>query len=58
MLEDNSHEVKVIFQINKHGTHAKEKWIGYDLSYNQWIKLSNVKETAPEVMKTLLRGKE
>ena len=40
VLEDDSYEVEAIIQINKHGTHAKVKWMGYDYPYNQWIRLS------------------
>ena len=57
-LEDDSYEVEAILQINKRGTHAKVKQMGYDYSQNQWIQLSELKTTAPEVVNTLLRGKK
>ena len=56
-LEDNYYEVEAILQINKRGTHAKVKWMGYDSSHNQRIRLSELQDTAPEVVKTFLRGK-
>ena len=31
-LEDNYYEVKAILYINKYGTHAKVKLIGYDFT--------------------------
>ena len=37
---------------------SKVKWKGYDSSCNQWIKLSELKEMALEVVKTFLSGKE
>ena len=57
-LEDDSYEVEAIFQINKRGTRTKVKWMGYDSSHNQWIQLYELRDTALEVMKTFLRGKE
>ena len=45
-LEDDYYKVEAILQINKHGTHSKVKWIGYDSFHNQWIKLFELKETA------------
>ena len=38
--------------------HAKVKLRGYDCSYNQCIKLSELKKTAPGIVKTFSRGKE
>ena len=32
ILEDDSFKVTAIIQINKRGTHAKVKWVGYDSS--------------------------
>ena len=55
-LEDDSYEVEIILQINKYVIYTKEKLIGYDSSKNQQIKLSKVRKTAPEVVKTFLRG--
>ena len=49
-LEDDSYKVKTILKINKRGTHAKEKWMGYNSSHNQWIKLAELWETASEVV--------
>ena len=57
-LEDDSYEVEAILQINKHGTCTKVKWMGYDSSHNQWIWISELLDTALEVVKTFLRGKE
>ena len=57
-LADDSFEVKAILQIEKHGTHAKVKWVGYDSSYNQWIWLCELPDTALKVVKTFLRGEE
>ena len=34
-LEDDYYKVKVIIQINKHGTNAKVRWLGYDSYPNQ-----------------------
>ena len=42
VLEDDSYEVEAILQINKRGTYAKVKWMGYDSSHNQWIRLSEL----------------
>ena len=41
-LADDSYEVETILQINKRGTHAKVEWVGYDSSYNQWIRFSEL----------------
>ena len=49
-LADDSYEVEAILQINKCGTHAKVKWVGYDSSHNQSIQLSELQNTAPEVV--------
>ena len=57
-LEDDSYKVEAILQINKHGTHAKLKWMGYDSSYNQWIQFSNLQDTALDLVRTFLRVKE
>ena len=57
-LADDSHKVEAILKINKCETYAKVKWMGYDSSHNQWIRLSKLWDTAPEVMKTFLKGKE
>ena len=56
-LEDDSYKVEAILQINKHGTHAKVKWLGCDSSHNQCIRLSELQYTAPELLKTSLRVK-
>ena len=58
VLENDSYEVKAILQIKKHKTHANIKWIGYDSLQNQWIKPSELRETALNIVKTFLRGKE
>ena len=57
MLEDDSY-MRSILQINKHATNAKVKKVGYDSSQNQCIQLSKLRETASDVVKTFLRGKE
>ena len=57
-LKYDSYEVEAILQINKRGTHAKVKLMGYDSSQNQWFWLSELQDTAPEVVKAFLRGKE
>ena len=57
-LEDDSYKVEAILQINKRGTHAKVKWMGYDSLHNQWIWISELQDTACEIMKTFLKGKE
>ena len=43
-LKDDSYEVEAIFQINKCIKYDKLKWICYDLSCNQWIKLLELRE--------------
>ena len=61
MLEGDSDKVEAILQINKHGKHANMKCLGYSSSYNQWIKLSELRvftTLAPEVVKTFVRGKQ
>ena len=34
-LEDDSYKVEAILEINKCGTYAKVKWVGYDFSHNK-----------------------
>ena len=51
-------KLKPSFKSKNRGRHAKVKWMGYDSSHNQLIKLSKLRKTAIEVVKTLLRGKE
>ena len=41
-LDNDSYEVKDTLQINKHETHSKVKWMGYDSSHNQCIQLSKL----------------
>ena len=41
-LVDDYYEVEAILQINKRGTHAKVKLVGYDSSQNQWVRLSEL----------------
>ena len=38
-LEDDYYKVETIFQFKKHGTHPKVKYIRYNSSCKQWIKL-------------------
>ena len=57
ILEDNIYQVETILQISKHGAYIKIKYIGYSSSHNQCIKLSELKETALEVVKTFLGGR-
>ena len=38
-LGDGSYVVSGILKINKRGTNAKVKWMGYYSSHNKWIKL-------------------
>ena len=58
VLADDSYEVEAILQINKHEMHAKVKWLGYDSSHKQYIRISELKNTAFEVVKTFLREKK
>ena len=55
-LEDDSYEVKAIFQLNKLWKHTKVKYMGYNSSYNQWIWLFELWDTAVEVVKTFFKG--
>ena len=57
-LEDDSYKVEAILQINKYISHATVKWIGYNVLHNQGINIHELRETAPEVVKTFSRGKE
>ena len=57
-LEDISYKIEAILRINKRITCAKVKWIGYDLYYNQCIKLLDLYEADPKVAKTFFKGKE
>ena len=41
-LKDDSYKVEAILQSNKHRIHTQVKWIGYDSSNNQWVKLSEL----------------
>ena len=57
-LEDDSYEFEAILQIKQRETHAKVKWIGYESSFNQWIKLSKLIKKSFGVVKTFSRGKD
>ena len=54
-LVDDSYEVETILHINKSEIHTKIKCMGYDSSQKQCIRLSELKNTAIEVVKTFLR---
>ena len=51
-LEDEPYKIKAILQINKCGTHSKVKWICYDFSQIQWIKLFKLRVLALDIVKT------
>ena len=44
MLKDDSSEAEAILQINKRVTHAKYKWMGFESSCSQWIKLPKLRK--------------
>ena len=55
---DDSYEIEAILKINKRGTHAKVKWVGYNSSHNQCFQLSEIQDTAPEGVHSFFRGEE
>ena len=55
-LTDDSYEIEATLQISKRGAHAKVKQMGYDLYYNQWIKLFELRRISFKVVKTFLKG--